>query len=129
MVSDKIEHTFVILAYKESKYLEQCIQSVVNQTVKGKVVMATSTPNKYIMDLGAKYILEIFINNTGGSIGKDWNFGYYCADTKYVIIAHQDDVYLPGYAEKFLEVLSKNSSTRPLMAFNKSILYKGEREL
>src|SRR5271170_2745832 len=128
MVSDKIEHTFVILAYKESKYLEQCIQSVVNQTVKGKVVMATSTPNKYIMDLGAKYNLEIFINDTGGSIGKDWNFGYYCAETKYVVIAHQDDVYLPGYTGKFLDALSHNLSFRPLMVFNKSILYKSEKE-
>ena len=43
------EHTFVILAYKESKYLEDCIKSVTNQSVKSNVVIATTTDNDYII--------------------------------------------------------------------------------
>ena len=31
-------HTFVILAYKESEYLESCINSVINQSVKSKIM-------------------------------------------------------------------------------------------
>ena len=41
-------HTYVVLAYKESSYLEECIKSVLNQKYKSNVVIATSTPNKFI---------------------------------------------------------------------------------
>ncbi len=44
-------HTFVVLAYKESEYLEECIKSVLNQSLKTNVVIATSTPNDYIKNL------------------------------------------------------------------------------
>ena len=33
-------HTYVVLAYKESKYLEECIKSVLNQKYKSNVVIA-----------------------------------------------------------------------------------------
>ena len=32
-------HTFVICAYKESDYLEECIKSVINQSVKSNIVI------------------------------------------------------------------------------------------
>ena len=41
-------HTFVICAYKESPYLEECIQSLMNQRIKSNVIITTSTPNVYI---------------------------------------------------------------------------------
>lgn len=41
-------HTFVICAYKESKYLEECIESLEKQIVKSNIIMCTSTPNDYI---------------------------------------------------------------------------------
>ena len=52
-------HTFVVLAYKESKYLETCIKSVLNQKYRSDVVIATSTPNDYINSLANKYNLEV----------------------------------------------------------------------
>ena len=48
-------HTFVICAYKESQYLEECIKSVLNQNVKSNVIISTSTPNEYINNLAKKY--------------------------------------------------------------------------
>ena len=35
------EHTFVVCAYKESQYLEECIQSVLNQNIKSNVIIST----------------------------------------------------------------------------------------
>ena len=32
-------HTFAICAYKESPYLEECIQSLMNQTVKSDILI------------------------------------------------------------------------------------------
>ena len=45
------DHTFVICAYKESKYLKNCIRSLENQTVKSHILIATSTGNAYIRGL------------------------------------------------------------------------------
>ena len=54
-----ITHTFVVLAYKESRYLESCIQSVLNQEFKSNVVIATSTRHAFIEQLANRYHLEI----------------------------------------------------------------------
>ena len=45
-------HTFAICAYKESPYLEECIQSLMNQTVKSDILIATATPSKYMSIMG-----------------------------------------------------------------------------
>ena len=62
-------HSFVVLAYKESPYLESCIRSVLHQSEESRVVIATSTPNSYIQKYADKYGLEIVINpQAGGGI-------------------------------------------------------------
>lgn len=86
-------HTFVVLAYKESKYLEDCIKSVLNQRYKSEVVIATSTPNEYICNLAKKYNLEIKENHGKKGIGYDFDFAIHCGKTKLVTVAHQDDIY------------------------------------
>ena len=129
MVANNAEHTFVVLAYKESEYLEKCIQSVLKQTLPGKVLIATSTPNEYIEKMAGKYGLELHINKNGGSIGKDWNFGYRCAETKYVVIAHQDDEYLPEHAERCVGAARKYASSKPLIVFNPSVNFIGDKKL
>ena len=40
--------TIVVCAYKECEYLEESILSVINQSVKTRVVISTSTPNDFI---------------------------------------------------------------------------------
>ena len=87
-------HTFVVLAYKESEYLEKCIKSVLNQKYKSKVLIATSTPNDYIYDLAKKYNLEVIVNpNPGKGIGYDFDFAISCGKTDLVTVAHQDDIF------------------------------------
>lgn len=108
-------HTFVICAYKESEYLEECILSLKNQNVLSKIIMETSTPNTYIEDLAHKYEIPLYINPNGG-ITQDWNFGLSKAETKYATIAHQDDVYEPAYSEKILAVFE--GSKKALIAFS-----------
>lgn len=109
------DHTFVICAYKQSSYLEECIVSLENQSVKSKIILATSTPNEYISQLCEKHGIEIFINNGIKGIGGDWNFAYDCAETPLVTIAHQDDTYLEDYLKVILEALNKAKD--PIMGF------------
>lgn len=100
-------HTFVICAYKESQYLEECIKSVLSQTVKSNIVISTSTPNEYIGKLAQKYNLPIFINTGKSGIGEDWNFGVSITNTDYVTVAHQDDIYNKNYLEEIVKYLDK----------------------
>ena len=49
------DHTFVICAYHESEYLENCIRSLKKQTTLSNVILSTSTPNQTIYALCEKY--------------------------------------------------------------------------
>ena len=98
-------HTFVICAYKTSKYLEECIKSVLDQTVKSNIILTTSTPNEYINNLAEKYKIPVFVNEGEKGIGQDWNFGVSQVSTDYVTVAHQDDIYKPNYLEEIVKQL------------------------
>ena len=104
------EHTFVICAYKESPYLEKCVQSLLKQTVASKIIIYTSTPNQSIKSIADKYSLELFTKN-GGSIGKDWNNAMSFVKTKYMTIAHQDDLYEPEYLENIITSFESRKDT------------------
>lgn len=114
--NSRINHTFVICAYKESKYLEKCIQSLFNQTVKSEILLATSTPNTYISHLCDKYHIPCYINEGEKGITQDWNFAYSKANTKYITIAHQDDIYESNYTEVMYEMMEKEK--KPLIFFS-----------
>lgn len=111
----KKDHTFVICAHKESKYLKKCIESLKRQTVKTNIIMVTSTNNKFIRDSASVHDIPLYINQGEGGITQDWNFGYGVADTALVTIAHQDDIYAKDYAENMLKMVNK--SEHPLIFF------------
>ena len=101
-------HTFVVLAYKESDKLEECIKSVLNQKKKTNVVIATSTPNQYIKKIAKKYQLEVIENpEPGKGIGYDFDFASNCVDSELVTIAHQDDIYDTNYSQRVIEKYRK----------------------
>lgn len=101
-------HTYVVLAYKESEYLDECIKSVLNQKYKSKVVIATSTPNEFINEIAVKYNLEVFVNpNPGKGIGYDFDFAISCGKTKLVTVAHQDDIYDYDYSYEIIKKYNK----------------------
>lgn len=102
-------HTFAICAYKESNYLEDCIKSLLNQTIKTNIIISTSTPNEHIKKLAEKYNIKLHINTGKSGIGEDWNFAVSCVDTKYVTIAHQDDIYEPKYVEEILNNITDDT--------------------
>lgn len=109
------EHTFVICAYQESPYLEECIRSLKGQSAASRIIMVTSTPNGYITALARKYDIPLYVNPGPGGITQDWNFGYSKADTPYITIAHQDDVYLKDYTARVLAAMG--GAERPLICF------------
>lgn len=101
------DHTFVICAYKEQPYLDECVKSLKNQTVKSEIIISTSTPNKMIEKVAKDNDVKLAINTkTKGHIN-DFCFAYEQAKTKYVTLCHQDDVYYEDFAEKILAKMRK----------------------
>ncbi|MPM63774.1 hypothetical protein SDC9_110658 [bioreactor metagenome] len=105
-----INHTFAVLAFETSPYLENCILSIKNQTIKSEIIITTSTPNEYIKEIANKYSIRLYINNRK-DIASDWNFPFTKCKTKYLTLAHQDDIYLPEYSEEITGLLEKRSNS------------------
>jgi cellulose synthase/poly-beta-1,6-N-acetylglucosamine synthase-like glycosyltransferase len=106
-------HTFAITVYKESAYLEQCIQSIVNQTVKTNAIIVTSTPTEFSRDIAEKYGIPYHINSTEKkNAATNWNFAIEKAETDLVTVAHQDDMYQPDYAENVLNKFARHNNVQ-----------------
>ncbi|MEI7621706.1 MAG: glycosyltransferase [Candidatus Moraniibacteriota bacterium] len=97
------QHTFAVLAYKESPHLQECINSLKKQTVQSNIIICTSTPSTFLENIASKNNLTLFINSEKNGIASDWNFALKQTTTKYATLAHQDDVYFPEYCEKILK--------------------------
>lgn len=100
-------HTFAICAYQDSPYLEACIRSVTGQSRPTRVILCTSTPSSYIRSMAEKYQIPLFVREGESDIQKDWNFAYEMADSSYVTIAHQDDLYGKNYVKTLEEYVRK----------------------
>ena len=105
------KHSFAVVAYKDSPYLPDCLDSLKDQTVKSEIYITTSTPSLYIDEIGKKYGAKIFVTDPGKGIAHDWNFGISVAKTKYVTLAHQDDLYNSNYAELCIKAAEKFNDT------------------
>ena len=114
-------HTFVILAYNESDDLEECIKSVINQSVKSNVIIATSTPNDYIIDLASNYSLGVMVNKSKSNKGRDYNFAINSFGTKLITIAHQDDLYDRNYTKEIINCYKKNTDATIIFTDNYEI--------
>jgi len=101
-------HTFIIPVYKESPYLDECILSLKQQTIKSDIAITTSTPSGFLDDVSKKSQIPIIVNEECNGIGADWTFAYKRSKTKYVTLAHQDDVYLPEYTRLCLNLANRS---------------------
>ena len=116
-----MKHTFVILAYNISDNLEECIKSVINQSVKSNIIIATSTPNNYIIDLASEYSLGVMVNKAKSNKGRDYNFAINSFNTELVTIAHQDDLYDRNYTKEILNCYKKNKKATIIFTDNYEI--------
>lgn len=109
------DHTFVVCAYRESPYLEECLRSLAGQRVRTRLLIATATPSPFLEAAGQRYGISVAVRQGAPGIGADWNFAMGAADTPLVTLAHQDDLYEPGYTEAMLADL--NRAQDPILWF------------
>ncbi len=100
----KYKHCFAVAAYGESSYLPYLLNSLKLQTVDSKVIICTSTPNRFITALSARFGYPVYVRNGKHGLKDDWNFAYEEGSklADLVTIAHQDDVYFPDYTKALL---------------------------
>ena len=115
-------HTFVILAYLENDNLLECVKSVLNQTVKSNVIIATSTKNNYIIDLASEYGLGVMVNDKPSNKGSDYNYALNAFDTEIVTIAHQDDIYDRNYVKEIMNCYNKNKDASIIITDSYEVL-------
>lgn len=97
-----MDHVFAVSAYKESPYLEECLESLKKQREESPVIVCTSTPCDFIFQAAANHGYRVFVREGQSSLKDDWNFAIDCAiselGAQFVTVAHQDDIYEPEYS-------------------------------
>jgi hypothetical protein len=101
------EHTFVVMAYGDSPFLPECLDALLRQSVPSAICIATSTPSDYLRHQARRIGAPLYVTESGRGIAHDWNFALRQAKTKYVTLAHQDDLYAPDYTKKCLDKIQR----------------------
>lgn len=101
-------HGFVVPVYGRSPHLRDCLASLCAQTVPSPIVIATSTPWEGLEAVAAEFGARLAVHSPNAGIGRDWNFALEQSSTTWVTIAHQDDLYLPDFAERTLAVAARH---------------------
>lgn len=99
--------TIVIRAFGDCPYLEESVKSLLTQSIKARVVIATSTPSEFITSIANKYGLIVYVN-VNKQETRDFRFAYNIVETDYAALAHQDDIYNEYYIEKMMRSARKN---------------------
>lgn len=99
----------VIPVYNVEKYIEECLVSVLNQTLKDVEIICVNdgTPD-HSMDIVEKYAKEddriVIVNKENGGLSSARNAGLRVATGKYVYFMDSDDYLLENTLEKLCAV-------------------------
>ena len=95
-------HCFVVPAYGDSPHLRACLDSLRAQTRRSPIILCSSTPHAGLQALADEYDARLALHSPNAGIGHDWNAALAEAGSDWVTLAHQDDVYLPEFAQQTL---------------------------
>lgn len=118
-------HTFVVPAYGQSRYLDDCLASLAAQSSGSRVVVCTSTPFAGLAAIAARHGAELAVHAPNRGIGHDWNMALAQSRSTWTTLAHQDDLYHPDYARAM--VAAGSVQRRPLIVFSDYAERCGER--
>ena len=97
---EMFNHMWVITAHGNSPFLEECICSIKKQRLSTPVAISTATENEHILSLGKKYSIPVYVKAGKDELRENWNYAYNLANTEWVTLAHQDDIYEDTYTEE-----------------------------
>ncbi|MCR5720255.1 MAG: glycosyltransferase [Lachnospiraceae bacterium] len=114
----------VIPVYNVQKYLECCIDSILNQTYKEVEIILVDDGSKdesgAICDrYGEKYENVRVYHRENAGVSASRNFGTEISKGKYIAFVDSDDYVEPGYIEKLLNAIVSNNTEIALCNYNK----------
>ena len=97
--------SIIVPVYNTSKYLEKCLDSLTNQSLKDiEIIVINDGSTDNSKDIINKYLGKIvFIDKKNEGIGKTRNLGIKKAKGKYVMFIDSDDYITPFCAERMYE--------------------------
>jgi glycosyltransferase involved in cell wall biosynthesis len=104
-----MDHSFVIPVYGAAPHLAELIESLLAQTgLCSQILLSSSTPSTELAATSKRFGLPLYINPQRIDIAADWNFALEKAETQFVTLAHQDDIFAPGYVMQMGWALRRN---------------------
>jgi len=104
-------HSFVIPAFGDSPFLEECLASLASQQLRSPVTVSTSTPSPGLLSRVERHHARLHVHAPNRGIGADWNAAIDQADSHWATIAHQDDVYDSQYTARMLQAVENFPDT------------------
>jgi glycosyltransferase involved in cell wall biosynthesis len=111
-----MDHTFAIPIYRAAPNLAPLIESLRAQTeARSDILLTSSTPSADLDAFAKSQSLPLHINPQRIDIAADWNFALGAARTRFVTLAHQDDLFAPEYVAQLNRAIGRHPGT--LLAF------------
>jgi len=99
--------TVVIPVHNGARYLPETICSLQAQTLRDFRLLciddASDDDSAAVIETAG---VELMPNERRLGLAKTWNRAVALADSEYLVLAHQDDVYDPAYAETMLDAIA-----------------------
>ncbi len=124
--------SIVIPCYNDDKYIEQAINSVLNQTYQNiEIIVVDDGSNietkRVLSRLEAKVTKLINQENKGQSTAR--NVGIKAAKGEYILILDSDDFFEPLFCEKAISIFKNKQKTKIVSCYANIIYPTGNREL
>lgn len=101
--------TFAIPCRDGERHLQTLLESLLAQTVACRLLLvddASRDDSVALAESVAGARLEVVRNREPSGIPGNWNRCAQLVETEFFCLAHQDDVYLPGFAAELVEALT-----------------------
>ena len=104
--------SIIIPAYNVEKYLEQCIESAISQTMQDIEIIcindgSTDGSTEIMKEMAIKDHRIRLIDKPNSGYGSTMNLGIDLAEGKYIVFLESDDLLLPGACETLFEICEK----------------------
>src|SRR6516164_9633012 len=104
-----MDHTFVVPVYRGAPGLSALIESLRAQVgPKSEILLSTSTPSAELDAAARRHAVKLHVNPQRLDISADWNFALTAAATRFVTLAHQDDLFESSYVARLRAALCEN---------------------
>ena len=124
--------TVIVSVYNGEKYLEECIESIINQTYKNlQIIIVNDGSNDNSAEIINKYqkldnrIISIHKENSGVSLSR--NVALDIAEGEYICLLDQDDMFAPDYIEYFMDLIQETGAE--IAVTPRAKRFKGEIDL